>query len=55
MQEEETKEQLLTDQGKENPDSPKKKKSSKSHNRIRRLKQENKLLKRRFKRIQVLK
>jgi hypothetical protein len=55
VQEEETKEQLLTDQGKENPDSSQKQKSGKSHSRIRRLKQENKLLKRRVKRIKVLK
>jgi hypothetical protein len=55
MQEEETEEQLLTDQGEENPDSSQKQKSGKSHNRIRRLKQENKLLKRRVKRIKVLK
>jgi hypothetical protein len=53
---EETEEQLLTDQGEEDPDVPQKQKTiGKGHSRIKKLKQENKLLRRRVKRIKVLK
>jgi hypothetical protein len=46
----------LTDQGEENPDiSHKQKMAGKGNNIIRKLKQENKLLKRRAKKIKVLK
>ena len=48
-------EPLLIDQGEENPDSSQKQKSGKSHNRIRKLKWENKLLKRRVNNIKLLK